>query len=52
MFTGKEKIRVKALCLFENNDLLFVAEYYDTVKNDFIIAQFLKILFKLKNKKL
>lgn len=35
MFTGKNMIRIKALCLFSYNDHLFVSESFDSVKNDY-----------------
>ena len=35
MFSGKDMIRVKALCLFENDDKLFVSEGYDSKKNEY-----------------
>ncbi len=35
MFTGKGLIKVKALCLFENDGNIFVFEAYDSVKKDY-----------------
>jgi len=34
MFTRKDLIKVKALCLFENDGYIFVFEAYDSVKQD------------------
>jgi len=34
MFKGKDLIKVKALCLFENDGYIFVFEAYDSVKKD------------------
>ncbi len=34
MFKGKDLIKVKALCLFENDGNIFVFEAYDSVKKD------------------
>jgi len=35
MFKGKESIRLKALCIFEDGDDIFVSEMYDSAKKDF-----------------
>ncbi len=35
MFTGKDKIKVKALCLFKENDEILVSKSYDIVKKDY-----------------
>ncbi len=35
MFTGKDTIRVKALCLFVKNGRYFVSEGFDTVNNEY-----------------
>jgi len=35
MFQGKNNIRIKALCLFEDNGYIFVSESFDCVKKDF-----------------
>jgi len=35
MFSGKEKIKVKALCLFQDEEEIFVSKSYDTVKKDY-----------------
>jgi ADP-ribose pyrophosphatase YjhB (NUDIX family) len=34
MFSGNNKIKVKALCIFEDNGDLFVSQTYDSIKND------------------
>jgi 8-oxo-dGTP pyrophosphatase MutT (NUDIX family) len=35
MFSGKDKIKVKALCLFQDEGEIFVSKSYDTVKKDY-----------------
>jgi len=35
MFSGKDKIKVKALCLFQDEEEIFVSKSYDTVKKDY-----------------
>jgi len=35
MFSGKDKIRVKALCLFQDEDEILVSKSYDTIKKDY-----------------
>jgi ADP-ribose pyrophosphatase YjhB (NUDIX family) len=35
MFSGHRKIKVKSICLFENEGKLFVSKSYDSVKKDF-----------------
>lgn len=35
MFTGKDTIRVKVLCLFVKNEHYFVSEAFDTIKNEY-----------------
>lgn len=35
MFSGKDTINVKALCLFQNEDEIFVSKSYDRVKKDY-----------------
>ena len=35
LFTGKEKIKVKALGLFLQEDFIFVSKSYDSVKKDY-----------------
>jgi len=35
MFSGKDKIKVKALCIFQDDDEIFVSKSFDTVKKDY-----------------
>ncbi len=35
MFTGANKIKVKAICVFRDDSEIFVSKAYDSVKNDF-----------------
>ncbi len=35
MFKGKDKIRVKAICLFQQDDYIFVSRAKDSIKNDY-----------------
>jgi len=35
LFSGKEKIKVKALGLFQQEDFIFVSKSYDSVKKDY-----------------
>ena len=35
MFTGKEKLKVKAICLFQQDDYIFVSKSYDKIKKDY-----------------
>ncbi len=35
MFKGKNKLRVKAICLFQQDDYIFVSRDKDSIKNDY-----------------
>ncbi len=35
MFKGKDKIRVKAICLFQQDDYIFVSRTKDSIKKDY-----------------
>jgi 8-oxo-dGTP pyrophosphatase MutT (NUDIX family) len=34
MFSGKGKIKAKALCMFQQNDFIFVSKLFDSIKQD------------------